>query len=66
MGKGGTARIFINDKELAKGRVEMTVAGSFGIDMFGIGEDSGAPVVDSDKRRFRFTGIIEKVTIDLK
>ena len=63
---GGTATIFMNDKEVAKGRIDKTVAGRFGIDTFGIGEDSGAPVVDTYEPLFRFTGTIEKVTIDLK
>ncbi|MEA2115567.1 MAG: arylsulfatase [Thermodesulfobacteriota bacterium] len=65
-GKGGTAAIFINDKQVAEGRIDKTVAGRFGIDTFGIGEDTGAPVTFDYKPPFAFTSSIEKVDIELK
>lgn len=40
--------------------------GRFGIDTFGVGEDTGSPVVHTYKPPFPFTGTIEKVEIDLK
>ena len=65
-GKGGTAAIFIDDKKVAEGRVDKTVAGRFGIDTFGVGEDTGAPVTFDYKPPFAFTGKIERVDIELK
>jgi len=66
VGKGGTATLFINDEEVGSGKIEKTVAGRFGIDTFGVGEDTGSPVVNTYKPPFPFTGTIEKVEIDLK
>lgn len=65
-GKGGIVSITVNGKKVAEGRITKTVAGRFGIDTFGIGEDSGAPVSPYYKAPFRFKGKIEKVVIDLK
>ncbi|WP_165768053.1 hypothetical protein [Flavobacterium plurextorum] len=49
-----------------EGRIDKTVAARFGIDTFGIGEDSGSPVTTSYQVPFKFTGKIDKVDIDLK
>ncbi len=65
-GKGGTAAISIGDRKVAEGRIDKTVAGRFGIDTFGIGEDSGQPVAPVYKPPYRFQGGIEMVTIELK
>jgi arylsulfatase len=66
LGKGGEAILLINDKEVAKKRIEHTVAGRFGIDTFGIGGDSGAPVSNEYAPPFSFTGgRIERVDIKL-
>lgn len=65
-GKGGMTTISLNGKKIAEGRVDKTVAGRFGIDTFGIGEDSAQPVVNTYKPPFPFEGEIEKVVIDLK
>lgn len=65
-GKGGTATLFINDAKVGSVHLEKTVAARFGLDTFGVGEDSGAPVSKSYQAPFRFNGKIEKVTIDLK
>lgn len=64
-GKGGMATMKVNGKQVAQGRVEKTVPGRFGMDSFGIGEDSGQPVVNTYKPPFRFEGTIDKVVIDL-
>lgn len=55
----------LNGEEIGLGRCEQTVAGRFGIDTFGIGEDSGQPVTPDYRPPFKFTGKIEKVTIEL-
>lgn len=65
-GKGGTGKLFINNKLVGEGRIDKTVAARFGIDTFGIGEDTGSPVSNTYKPPFKFTGIIDKVTIDLE
>jgi hypothetical protein len=65
LGKGGTGRLFINGKQVGEGRIDKTVAGRFGIDTFGVGEDTGAPVANAYKPPFAFTGNIDKVVIDL-
>ncbi|WP_313333605.1 arylsulfatase [Sphingobium yanoikuyae] len=56
LGKGGEAILLVNDVEVAKKRIENTVAGRFGIDTFGVGLDSGSPVSDEYKPPFAFTG----------
>ncbi len=66
IGKAGTAVLSIGDKKVAEGRIDKTVAGRFGIDTFGIGEDSGQPVAPAYRPPYRFLGAIEKVTIDFK
>ncbi len=65
-GKGADLKLLVNDAAVAEGSMEATVAGRFGIDTFGIGEDSGAPVTSDYKPPFEFTGEIEKVTVDIK
>jgi arylsulfatase len=66
IGKGGTGTLFVDDKEVAKGRIEKTVFGRFSADeTFDTGEDTGSPVSDAYKAPFRFAGKIKKVEIDL-
>jgi Sulfatase len=50
---------------LTGGKIPATVAGRFGIDTFGIGEDTGAPVSNTYKPPFAFTGKIDKVDFHL-
>jgi arylsulfatase len=65
-GKGGKAILFVNDNKVGEGRIEKTVASRFGIDTFGVGEDTGSPVSLSYKPPFAFNGRIEKVEIELQ
>ena len=65
-GKGGIGKLFINGKQVGEGRIEKTVGARFGIDTFGVGADTGAPVAKNYKPPFAFTGQIDKVTIDLQ
>lgn len=58
--------IKLNGESIGHGHCEQTVAGRFGIDTFGIGEDSGQPVTQDYRSPFKFNGTIEKVTITLK
>jgi arylsulfatase len=69
LGKGGKGTIFVNDKKVAEGRIEQTqpmmFSGDEGAD---VGEDGETPVVENYGIRapYKFTGKIDKVTIDLK
>ncbi len=66
MGKAASATIFVNDKKVAEGKIEKTVAGRFGIDTFGIGADTGQPVTPEYKPPFTFNGDLQQVQIELK
>ncbi len=66
LGKAATATIYVNDKKVAEGDIEKTVAGRFGIDTFGVGEDTGQPVSQDYKPPFAFNGDLKQVDIELK
>lgn len=67
IGKGGTAVVSVDGKEVAKGRVGRTIPVRITLDeSLDIGEDCGTPVNLTYDVPFKFTGKIEKVTIDLK
>ena len=66
VGKGGTGTLFVDGKEVAKGRIEKTILGRFSADeTFDTGEDTGSPVSDAYKAPFRFGGTIKEIKIDL-
>lgn len=66
-GSGGTGSIFINRKKVATGRIERTIPFIFGAETADVGEDLYTPVTsDYAKGSNKFTGTIDKVTIDLK
>ena len=65
-GKGADITIEVNGTKVAEGSMEATVGGRFGIDTFGIGEDSGQPVTHDYKVPFKFNGKIEKVVVEPK
>jgi arylsulfatase len=65
-GKGADITLAVNGEKVAEGRMEATVGGRFGIDTFGIGEDSGQPVTHAYKAPFKFTGVIRKVLVEVK
>ncbi len=65
-GKGGTGTLYVNNRKVAQGRIEKTVAGRFGLDTQDVGMDLQAPVSSDYKPPFKFTGEIEKVTLDIK
>lgn len=62
-GKGATLTLMVNGEKVAEDKMAATVGGRFGIDTFGIGEDSGQPVTSSYKPPFKFTGEIESVVV---
>ena len=67
IGKGGTGTLFINDKKVATGRIDRTQCCAFSADEGAdVGADEGTPVTEAYKVPFKFTGQIDKVTIELK
>ena len=69
LGKGGMGTIFVNDKKVAEGRIERTQPMIFSADEGAdVGEDGETPVVEDYgiPAPYKFTGKIDKVTIDLK
>jgi len=66
LGKGGTVTMFVNDKKVGEGRVDMTIFGRFSADeTFDTGLDTGSPVSNSYQSPFKFTGTLNKIEIDL-
>jgi arylsulfatase len=67
LGKGAVVTMTVNGKTVGQGKLAATIPATIGIDEgFDVGEDVGSPVDFTYKPPFRFTGTIEKVTIDLK
>ena len=68
-GKGGVGTIFVNNKKAAEGRIEHTQPMVFSADEGAdVGEDGETPVTEDYgiPAPYKFTGKINKVTIDLK
>jgi arylsulfatase len=67
LGKGGTATLAVDGTAVAKGRIEKTVPIRISLDEgLDVGEDTGTPVNLSYDVPFKFTGKIDKVTVELK
>jgi arylsulfatase len=68
LGKGGTATLFVNDRQVASGRIERTQPMAFSVDETAdVGLDGATPVVeDYGSRHGRFDGQIAKVTVSVK
>jgi arylsulfatase len=69
LAKGGTATLFVDEKQVAQGRIPQTVAVRFALDeTFDVGEDTGTPVVEDyvDKMPYAFTGALKKVMVVLE
>ncbi|MNW12656.1 hypothetical protein D3C71_2104080 [compost metagenome] len=56
----------VNGETVGTGSMDATVGGRFGIDTFGVGEDTGQPVTSAYQAPFKFNGQIERVTVDIK
>jgi len=67
MGKGGIGTILVNGQKVAEGRIEQTQCCVFSADEGAdVGTDDGTPVTEDYKEdNNRFTGRINRVTIDL-
>lgn len=67
VGKGGTATLSINGKQVATGRIEKTQCCAFSADDGAdVGADEGTPVTEDYKSPFKFNGRIAAVTVELK
>ncbi len=66
IGKGATVTISVDDKPVAKGRVDRTYAFRVALDeTLDIGEDTGTPVSEDYHVPFKFTGDLSRVLIRL-
>lgn len=65
IGKGGTITLSVDGSPVAQAHADRTVFARFGIDTFGIGEDTGQPVTPAYRPPFAFTGRIDRVDIEL-
>jgi arylsulfatase len=68
-GKGGNGTLSVNGNKVAEGRIERTQPMIFSADETAdVGIDDATPVVAGigEGAKTRFTGKIEKVTIDVK
>jgi len=66
MGKGGTITVSANGAKVAGGRLERTVPIQFSIgEGLDVGMDNGSAVDFTYKMPFKFTGRIDKVTVDV-
>jgi arylsulfatase A-like enzyme len=63
----GTGKLFINDQQVGEGKIGKTPRAIYSIDeTFNVGMDIATPVSEDYQSPFRFTGGLEKVTIELK
>jgi len=68
MGKSATGTLSVDGQQVAQSKVERTIPLRFSLDeTMDIGEDTGTPVVEdyADKMPFKFTGVLNKVVVEL-
>ncbi len=68
-GKGSAVTLLVDGKLVGEGRIDQTVANRYSLDeTFDVGQDTGTPVVEdyAEKMPFRFSGKLEKLTVELK
>lgn len=69
LGKGGIGTIFVNGKQVARGRIDRTQANAFsGDEGVDVGQDGETPVVETYgiSEPYKFTGKIAKITVNVK
>lgn len=67
IGKGGLAVLSVDGKQVAQGRIEKTVPIRYALDEgLDVGMDTGTPVSLDYDVPFKYTGKLDKVTINLK
>jgi arylsulfatase len=68
LAKGGTGTLYVNDKQVAEGRIDRTQPMVFSADETAdVGIDLATPVVEriGSERASRFTGTVERVTVEV-
>jgi len=63
IGKGATATLLVDEKQVAEGKIPQTIMARFSLDeTFDVGEDTGTPVLEEYENRmpFRFTGTLKR------
>ncbi len=64
-GAGGTGSIYVDGAKAGEGKIAKTASNTYGIDETAdVGEDSNTPVTPVYHRRSKFTGKIQKITIE--
>ncbi|MGY4225578.1 arylsulfatase A-like enzyme [Bradyrhizobium sp. USDA 4503] len=69
IGKGATATLLVDEKQVSQGRVPQTIPARFSLDeTFDVGEDTGTPVLEeyADQMPFRFTGTLKRFVVVLE
>jgi arylsulfatase A-like enzyme len=69
IGKGATATLLVDEKQVAEGKIPMTVGVRFSLDeTFDIGQDTGTPVLEEyeSKMPFPFSGTLSKFVVVLE
>jgi arylsulfatase len=61
--KGGSVTMFLNNRNVAAGKVEMTGLPVSLEETLDIGLDSGSPVSDQYAAPFKFTGVIDRIEV---
>ena len=65
-GAGGTGTLFVNGAQVVQGRIERTQCCVFGEEGADVGLKEGTPVSEDYEVPFKFTGRIERVTIEVR
>ena len=69
IGKGATGSLFVDEKQVAEGKIPQTIGVRFSLDeTFDVGEDTGTPVSEAyaDKMPYSFTGTLKKFVVVLE
>jgi len=69
IGKGATATLLVDEKQVVEGRIPQTIGVRFSLDeTFDIGQDTGTPVLEEyeAKMPFPFTGTLTKFVVVLE
>jgi arylsulfatase len=69
IGKGATATLLVDEKQVAEGRIPRTIGVRFSLDeTFDVGQDTGTPVLEEyeAKMPFPFTGTLTKFVVVLE
>jgi len=69
IGKGATAALLVDEKQVGQVKISRTVGVRFSLDeTFDVGQDTGTPVLETyaDKMPFKFTGELKRFVVVLQ